>query len=230
MSWSVSIIGKPEAVVAELEKESERMSGQSKVEFDSAKPHLAGLVRENFKKPGSTAWLGEPFVHLEANGSGCSEGGEQTARQCSATVRSIAARLALVLLAAFALTLTGCQGLSQALGISPAATAPAYSGVGVVVVGSENTARLASRADLSGDTGADGSGSQSAEQSLEIPAEVVEALVEAAKDALAANNPVAAAGILGAIPASKPKDGAKAPAKKDPPVTTTTTTPPAENP
>lgn len=44
MSWSVSMIGKPERVVEELSKYSETISGQSKAEYEEARPHLQSLV------------------------------------------------------------------------------------------------------------------------------------------------------------------------------------------
>ena len=109
-----------------------------------------------------------------------------------------------VLLLVACVFLTGCQGLSQALGISPAATAPAYYGVGVVNNG-DYDGKLYSKGDLSGATGATGSGTQDADMVQELPAEAIEALGAAAKDALALGNPAGAAAILNAIPAKKPK-------------------------
>lgn len=118
---------------------------------------------------------------------------------CAVGLKTFQSTLALVLLVACSLALTGCQALGQVLGVQPRADAPAYSGVGVLVVGSENDARVASRADQSGAVGAQGSAQQSADQSLEIPAEVVEALVAAAQQLIAAGNPSAAAAVLGTI-------------------------------
>jgi hypothetical protein len=48
MSWSIQFIGKPEKVVEALQKQSETMNGDSKVEYDAALPHLVGIVKENF--------------------------------------------------------------------------------------------------------------------------------------------------------------------------------------
>jgi hypothetical protein len=48
MSWSVQFIGKPKKVVEALQAQSEKMNGESKVEYDSALPHLVALVNENF--------------------------------------------------------------------------------------------------------------------------------------------------------------------------------------
>lgn len=67
MSWSIALIGKPENVVKALHQESEKLSGQSKIEFDDAKPHLIGLVEQNFNSnhPDSV-----PVIKLTASGSG----------------------------------------------------------------------------------------------------------------------------------------------------------------
>jgi hypothetical protein len=47
MSWAICIIGKPENVVAALEAQSERLSGDSKAEYDEALPHMVALVKQN---------------------------------------------------------------------------------------------------------------------------------------------------------------------------------------
>jgi hypothetical protein len=62
MSWSISFIGKPEKVVEALTAESLKLSGESKKEYDSALPHLIGLVNENFGTP--------YFIKLAASGHG----------------------------------------------------------------------------------------------------------------------------------------------------------------
>ena len=115
------------------------------------------------------------------------------------------------LLCAVALAATGCQALGQALGVQPRADAPAYHGVGVVVLGHDNDTRLSDKADQSGAVGASGTASQTADMTQEIPAEAIEALVTAAKDAIAAGNPAAAAAILSAVPTKKPKPAATSP-------------------
>ncbi len=74
MSWSISIIGKPENVANALTVQSEKFEGQSKVEFDSALPHFVALVNENF---GSGQ-----LVKLTASGHGYAVDGEQKNRQC----------------------------------------------------------------------------------------------------------------------------------------------------
>lgn len=64
MSWSVNYIGKPEKIAEALEQQSEKLTGQSKTEFDAALPHLCALVKQNFNK------AGDYIVQLDANGHG----------------------------------------------------------------------------------------------------------------------------------------------------------------
>lgn len=59
MSWSVSLIGSAKAVAKALDAYGETQGGQSKVEFDEAKPHLQGLALAN---------IGNGVLHLMANG------------------------------------------------------------------------------------------------------------------------------------------------------------------
>lgn len=47
MSWSLRLIGDPEKVAAALDKEGEKLTGQSRTEFDEVKPHLQAIVRAN---------------------------------------------------------------------------------------------------------------------------------------------------------------------------------------
>ena len=91
MSWSVSYLGTPPKIVEALQAESERVSGQRKVEFDSALPHLVGLVKDNFAPEGQPV----PMLQLKAFGSGTSQSdpasGEvkQTQRSCSVSIERI---------------------------------------------------------------------------------------------------------------------------------------------
>lgn len=127
----------------------------------------------------------------------------------------------LALLLACALALAGCQALAQTLGVQPKADAPAYSGVGVVMLhnrdsSSDSTARGA-KVDQSGAVGASGSASGEAAQTLEVPAEVIEQLVSAAQALIASGNPTAASAVLGAIGPKKAKAApAPAPAPAEP--------------
>jgi hypothetical protein len=80
MSWSVNFKGKPADVVKSLRDESAKLSGQSKVEYDDALPHVVALVEQNFGNPTSE-------VKLSANGSGSAQGGKQFNRSCSVTLQ-----------------------------------------------------------------------------------------------------------------------------------------------
>ena len=126
-----------------------------------------------------------------------------------------------LLLAVAVLALPGCSALAQALGVDPRATAPAYSGVGVVVLGSPD-ARVAvpAKTDQSGAVGATGSAKTDADQTTtaEIPAEAVAAMVEAARSLLAAGKPDAAAALLARVAAKKAAETPAPKADAAPPV------------
>jgi hypothetical protein len=76
MSWSVSMLGRPEKVAAALEEHAGTLSGQSKVEYEAAAPHLVALVKQNFAPT-------DIVVKLEAAGSGYTEGGVEKNRSLS---------------------------------------------------------------------------------------------------------------------------------------------------
>lgn len=78
MSWSVSFFGTAEKVAEAIEAEGAKMSGQSKLEYEAAAPHLAALVRQNFQE-------GDPaLVRVNASGHGSAKAdGTQVSRQCS---------------------------------------------------------------------------------------------------------------------------------------------------
>lgn len=81
MSWSITLIGHPENVAAALTAQSEKMEGQSKVEYDAAVPHLVALVQNNFYVGGPT-----PVIKLAASGYGYAENGVQKQRQLTASI------------------------------------------------------------------------------------------------------------------------------------------------
>jgi hypothetical protein len=87
MSWSVCLVGKPDAVVRALEAHSEQQSGQSRVEYDDAKPHLIGLVKQNFRKEASG--YQEPLIKLNASGSGYAAGDQQLQRSLTVTIEPV---------------------------------------------------------------------------------------------------------------------------------------------
>jgi len=84
MSWSFSAIGTPEKIVEALETESGRLTGESKVEFDAAKPHLAALLREN-RSEGATPVV----LNLSASGHGSGE----KYRNCSVKIEQCHTKL-----------------------------------------------------------------------------------------------------------------------------------------
>lgn len=72
MSWSFSAIGSPANVANALDEYSATLSGQSKVEFDDALPHLKALTLQNFNNVSPEHC---PNVKLEASGHGSAKSG-----------------------------------------------------------------------------------------------------------------------------------------------------------
>lgn len=70
MSWSINMVGTPDKIVAALDAESGKMSGQSKIEFDAALPALKTLVSQNFDNRDESKRI---VLRLAANGSGQSK-------------------------------------------------------------------------------------------------------------------------------------------------------------
>jgi len=91
VSWSINLMGTPENVAKALDEESGKLSGQSKLEYDEALPHLKGLVAQNFG--------GSNLIDLEASGSGSaqvdpvSRETKQVNRSCSASIKTQYKRL-----------------------------------------------------------------------------------------------------------------------------------------
>jgi hypothetical protein len=84
MSWSIALIGKPDNVAKALDAASDQLSGQSKIEYDAAKPHLIALVNQNFAKVDTNSAI--PTVKFSASGSGYAKDGEQIARNLSVSI------------------------------------------------------------------------------------------------------------------------------------------------
>lgn len=90
MSWSVSAVGEPEAVVRHLERYmADQSPNQSKEEYDAAKPHLVALLRQNFATEKASEWAKGQLVSIDASGSGTKVNGEDVQRNCSVTLRTI---------------------------------------------------------------------------------------------------------------------------------------------
>jgi len=77
MSWSLSVIGTPDAVKRALADYSESLRDQSKSEFDEALPALEALVGAN---------VGGQAVKLVAAGHATFEGDQKTSGNCSVVV------------------------------------------------------------------------------------------------------------------------------------------------
>lgn len=85
MSWSISFFGTAEKVAEAIEGAGAEMTGQSKLEYEAAAPHLVALVRENFQNgPGDP-----PLVRINAGGHGYAEGDKQVNRQATVTLERL---------------------------------------------------------------------------------------------------------------------------------------------
>jgi hypothetical protein len=87
MSWSLVWVGTPEKIIAALDKESDRLTGQSKEEFDKVKPALVTLVEANYDKTVT------PALKLSANGHGYIENGEPKYSACNVSLENMGAAL-----------------------------------------------------------------------------------------------------------------------------------------
>jgi carbon monoxide dehydrogenase subunit G len=81
MSWSIQFIGKPEKVAEALTAQSVKMSGDSKLEYVCALPHLVGLVNENYGP-------NVPLIKIIAAGHGYANGANSN-RQLTASVEIV---------------------------------------------------------------------------------------------------------------------------------------------
>lgn len=79
MSWSIIFIGQPDNVANALQEISKDWDVQSKLEYESALPHLIAIVKENFGG-------GNPIVKINASGSGYAYEGKQTQRRCTVSI------------------------------------------------------------------------------------------------------------------------------------------------
>jgi hypothetical protein len=80
MSFSVSFIGKPEAIKRKLDETSSSLTGQSKEEFDALKPALETILDQQ---------VDNGVIHLSANGHASFTGGVKTYGNCGVEVRTI---------------------------------------------------------------------------------------------------------------------------------------------
>ena len=78
MSWSFQGTGKPEAVLRAIETTNSGLTGQSKGEWEKAKPALRTLIAAN---------VGNVAVEVNASGHATFINDEKTHGQCSVTIR-----------------------------------------------------------------------------------------------------------------------------------------------
>lgn len=87
MSWSLIWVGTPEKIISALSKESERLTGTSKDEFDKVKPALIILVDSNYDKTAT------PALKLSASGHAYFENGEPKYSTCNVVLENLGAAL-----------------------------------------------------------------------------------------------------------------------------------------
>ena len=80
MSFSVSFVGKPEAIKLKLVEESERLTSQSKEEFDAVKPALEIILDQQ---------VGDNVVSLNAYGHASFSNGIKTFGACSVDIKQL---------------------------------------------------------------------------------------------------------------------------------------------
>lgn len=85
MSFSITVIGKPDAIKRKLAEESERLKDQSKVEFDAVRPAIETILDQQ---------VANGIIHLNANGHASFTNGEKTYGNCSVEVKPLGAQLA----------------------------------------------------------------------------------------------------------------------------------------
>lgn len=88
MSWSISVVGNPDNIVKHLREQSAKLTGQSKIEYDDALPHIEGLVNQTFRTElGATKGHNLSALEVQASGSGSAEGETQLSRSCSVSIK-----------------------------------------------------------------------------------------------------------------------------------------------
>ncbi len=80
MSWSINVIGKPDAVKRALVKQSKALAGQSKEEFDAASLAIETLLDQN---------VANGVVQLDANGHASLTDGKKTYGTCSVSLKTL---------------------------------------------------------------------------------------------------------------------------------------------
>lgn len=76
MSFSITVIGKPDAIKRRLAEESARLNGQSKEEFDAIKPAIDAVLDQQ---------VGNGCMRVSANGHASFEGEGETRKKTYGT-------------------------------------------------------------------------------------------------------------------------------------------------
>ena len=85
MSWSINVIGKPDAIKRALARQSETLTGESKREFDEARPAIETLLDQNMSAEGACPYA----ICLDANGHGSSREGKKLYGACSVSIKTL---------------------------------------------------------------------------------------------------------------------------------------------
>lgn len=80
MSFSVTFVGKPEAIKRTLAEHSEILKDQSKTEFDAVRPALDTILDQQ---------VDNGAIHLSANGHASFTNGVKTYGSCSVEVKTL---------------------------------------------------------------------------------------------------------------------------------------------
>ena len=80
MSWSINFTGNRKAIENAIEATSSELSGESKSEFDLAKPHLLGLLSLNYNQKN------EMIICVSANGHTYRFNDEQYVSNCNVSI------------------------------------------------------------------------------------------------------------------------------------------------
>lgn len=84
MTWSINFIGTPANIAAALERHSKNLTGASSVEYDAVKPHIVGILNQNY---GTTPAMMK--VIAKGHGYEAQAPGGVSNRACQVTVEFI---------------------------------------------------------------------------------------------------------------------------------------------
>jgi len=87
MSWSFNVVGKSADFPEFFDKESARLTGDSKTEFDEARPHLQALIGMNVNTNC------QPLLSVNASGHASKKDGIVTYSNCSVEIKSLPGQL-----------------------------------------------------------------------------------------------------------------------------------------